>query len=179
MFLFVSSVTTLAAKDYSKLLDDVVEGTPKKKVDAAFRAIQFAGPAAFPTLLAHLEDSRLCKSGNFEQARSDSNPDGSVLLNSNGTAHHHRTTVGEACFFLIQQQIEGNWFGVCQQFYVLSPDNVKEWLNAHKHQSRKEMFASARAESIRRAEAALASNPNDELLKRCVEFLRSNRRFTE
>ena len=173
--LFVSLALNASGADkYVKTLEDLTDGKPRKNVKSAVDRFLFAGLAGFPTLLAHLDDKRLCDAYYDDKNQSDSNPDGSLMRNPDGTPHHHHTTIGEACFDLIQEQVEGSWPFPLRDFYTLSPRNVRKWLDSHKGESLQQLFTSARAESIRRVEAALLLHPEDEVLNYTLAFLREN-----
>src|SRR4029078_207008 len=87
-------------------------------VASAIAVLESAETRAFPALLAHLEDNTKASS-TFQRAVME------VAASGNATLHH--PTIGEACFDLIQSQVEGNWPKAYRQYYVLSPQNVVSW----------------------------------------------------
>jgi hypothetical protein len=84
--------------------------------------------------------------------------------------------VGEACFHILQYEVEGNWPKGYRRYYVLSEDNAAQWLAAHPGQTIEQLHTATRAESLGQAEAALAKKPEDEFLQGTVEFLRRDYR---
>jgi hypothetical protein len=107
------------------------------RVLAAIATLKAAGTKAFPVLLAHLND-RTIASEVFQHEVQD------VYGNVPSP------TIGEACFDLIQHQVEGNWPKGLRQYYVLSPTNVVSWWQARKEKSLKELrIEAARASLIR------------------------------
>ncbi|HSE25290.1 MAG TPA: hypothetical protein VLB68_26750 [Pyrinomonadaceae bacterium] len=97
---------------------------------SAIAVLESAGTKAFPALLAHLEDTTKASS-TFQRAVME--------IDASGNATLHHPTIGEACFDLIQNQVEGNWPKAYRQYYVLSPGNVVSWWQSRKDKSLPEL----------------------------------------
>jgi hypothetical protein len=151
--LLTSTLSVRAADEFAGYVQQLAAGTPEGDAVRARRALSDAGERAFPTLLAHLKD------------RSP------IQASLNMRAVSRTPTVGEFCFDILQTQIEGNWPKGFRQFYILSPANAKQWLDAHKTLSLRQLQLTSREVSLRRAEAELAARPTD-LTAKAVAFLR-------
>ena len=121
----------------------------------AHESLVAAGADAFPALIFHFSD-RDEASSQFQQQT------------------QNVTTVGEACFAIVQMQIEGRSPKDSRQFQVLTPENTREWLAAHRGFTLEELRKAASRESIAKAEAALAANPSDKFLKKEVRYLKEH-----
>jgi hypothetical protein len=116
---------------YETAIASLSENTDAAQVAGAIKALESAGTKAFPALLAHLNDTARA-SVVFQAAVMEVDANGSVL-------GLHHPTIGEACFALIQNQIEGNWPKGYREYYVLSPKNVVSWWQARKAKPLKEL----------------------------------------
>jgi hypothetical protein len=129
---------------------------------ASLKRLKEAGPAAFPALAAHLDDSTLA--GSFFQ--------GDVAGQSGeGAMRRRRPTIGEVSFEIIQEEIEGAWPKAFRSFYVLSAPSARDWIQAHKGLTLYQMQMLSREESLRRAQAELSHAPADAAVKLAVQFL--------
>ncbi|MCE9612140.1 MAG: hypothetical protein K8R23_18235 [Chthoniobacter sp.] len=142
-----------AGDDFSGYVRQLADDMPERDAVRAERALFDAGIRAFPTLLAHFGDRQL------------------IQVRLNGRAVIGTPTVGDLCFDILQTQIEDNWPKGFRQFYILTPDNAKQWLDDHKGLSLRQLQLVSREESLRRAEASLAAAPSD-LTMKAVAFLR-------
>ena len=116
---------------YETAIASLSENSDAAQVAGAIAALESAGTKAFPALLAHLND-RARASVVFQRAKMEFDTKGNVM-----GVHH--PTIGEACFDLIQNQVEGNWPKGYRQYYVLSPKNVVSWWQARKAKTLKEL----------------------------------------
>ena len=116
---------------YETAIASLSEKSDAAQVTGAIAALESAGAKAFPALLAHLNDTARA-SVVFQRALMEVDAKGNVV-------GLHHPTIGEACFALIQNQVEGNWPKAYRQYYVLSPKNVVSWWQARKAKTLKEL----------------------------------------
>jgi hypothetical protein len=89
-----------------------------------------AGTKAFPVLVAHRGD--IAKASHvFQRVVFD--------VDASGNATFHLPTIGDACFDVLQAQVEGEWLKGYRQYHVLSPETVAEWWELHKTKSLREL----------------------------------------
>jgi hypothetical protein len=150
--LFLASVLH-AGDEFSGYVRQLAADMPERDAVRAERALFDAGIRAFPTLLAHFGDRQL------------------IRARLNGRDVSGTPTVGDLCFDILQVQIEDNWPKGFRQFYILTPDNAKQWLDDHNGLSLRQLQLVSREESLRRAEARLAAESAD-LTTKAVAFLR-------
>jgi hypothetical protein len=163
LFLGIPALS-FAEPNHDQDIQNLAKGTPKETIKASLRALGAAGTAAFPALLANLTNQSPAEAEFFPRDAFTRRPDGSL--------GPYAPTLGVVCFDIIQGQIEGNWPKGFRRYYVLSPANVKSWLDAHKDLTLMQLRRVSREESLRHAEADLARSPSKELLKLTVAFLR-------
>jgi hypothetical protein len=123
---------------YEAAIASLAENSDAQLVSKAIATLKSAGTKAFPALLAHLNDATTASEA-FQHEVQDIN--GNVP----------RPTIGEACFDLIQHQVEGNWPKALRQHYALSPSNVVSWLGARKGKSLNQLRIEAAQTSLTRA----------------------------
>ena len=116
---------------YESAIASLSENSDAARVARAIAVLESAGTKAFPALLAHLNDTARA-SVVFQRAVMEVDEKGNVI-----GVHH--PTIGEACFGLIQGQIEGNGPKGFREYYVLSPKNVGSWWQARKAKPLKEL----------------------------------------
>lgn len=153
-----------AGGDYELHVKHLAAGTPEKDIKAALQAFDTAGLAAFPTLLAHFSNTTPAEPRFFQRDE--------VLLVDGQFAGLSTPRIGDACFDILQSQVEGNWPKAYRTYYVLSPSNAKQWLEDHRGLTLPQLQRASRAESLRRAEAALANDPSSASRQQDVAFLR-------
>jgi hypothetical protein len=153
-----------AADDYERHVKNLAAGTPEKDIEASLRALRAAGAAAFPTLIAHFTDKTLAEPKFFQREM--------VEIVNDRIVGFYAPKVGDACFDILQGQIEGNWPKLYRVHYVLSPTNAKQWLDAHKGLTIPQLQRASREESLRNAEAALAKDPSAKYLQDEIAFLK-------
>ena len=164
LLLLVSWSTCLAAEDYEQHIKNLATGTPERVIAASLKAIKSAGIDAFPVLIAHFADSSPAEPRYFQREVSE------ILLD--GTTRLHLPTIGEACFDILQDQVEGTWPRGFREYYVLTPANAKQWLETRKGLTLAQLRCASLEDSVRRAEADLTKKPASEFKKMTVEFLR-------
>jgi len=163
-FLFLGLLAPGYAKDdYERNVKNLAAGTPDGEIMASLHALEAAGLAAFPILIAHFSDRDAAEPGRFQRAIIEIAPDGSK--------RPHLPTIGEVCFDILQMQIEGSWPKGFREYHVLTPGNTKQWLDARPGFTLAQLRRASLEESLRRAEADLAKNRSDDLLKKTVTFL--------
>ena len=154
--LLIASVPAIRAADvFENYIHQLAARTPEQDAIRAMHALEDAGVKAFPALLAHLDDGTPALASLYSR-------DESVT----GTL-----PIGSFCFDILQTKIEDNWPKGFREFYILTPANVKQWIEAHKALSLQQLQLASREESLRRAEAELAARSTD-LTTKAVEFLR-------
>ena len=114
---------------YETAIASLSENSDAAQVASAIAVLENSGTKAFPALLAHLNDTARASVA-FQRAV--------MAVDAKGNALSH-PTIGEACFDLIQKQVEGNWPKGFRQYYVLSPENVVSWWQARKSKPLKEL----------------------------------------
>jgi len=119
-------------ESYEAAIAALASNSDAQRVAKAIATLERAGTKAFPALLAHLNDTTTA----FEVFQREVQ-DGNVPS----------PTMGDACFDLVQGQIEGNWPKGLRQYYVLSRTNIVSWWYARKEKPLKDL----------RIEAALTS----------------------
>jgi len=97
------------------------------KANDAYGRLYAAGVDAFPALVARLDDHATIPTDIFARDI--------MVINADGSASAYRASVADACFEILQGQIEGNWPKGFRQYYVLTPSNVADWLGRHKGES--------------------------------------------
>ena len=153
-----------AADDYEQHVKNLAAGTPEKDIEASLRALKAAGTAAFPTLIAHFTDAALAEPKFFQREV--------VVKVNDQIVGLFAPRIGDACFDILQGQIEGNWPKGYRAHYVLSPINAKQWLDAHKGLTLPQLQRASREESLRNAEAAFAKDPSAKYLQGDIAFLK-------
>lgn len=136
---------------HEECIQHLAAGTPHEQVRDAIRLLDGGGVSVFPSLIAHFPDTQPAEFAFFAREVVDVAADGSTTV--------HVPTVGEACFSILQGQVEGNWPKGYRSYYVLTPDNAKTWLGAHSGMTLAQFRVAAAEESLRRAEADAKADP--------------------
>jgi len=155
-----------SAENYEQHIQRFASNTPPETVRTALRTLEQAGTNAFPALLANLRDRTPAARDFFQRA------EGSFV--TNGIFKPAIPTVGDACFGLLQSQIEGNWPKGFRHYYVLSPANAGEWLARYKGLPLQRLRVEAAQQSLRRAEADASKKKSDNFHQQTLKFLRQN-----
>jgi hypothetical protein len=148
--------SALGAEDYHQNVRNLAADTPREKIQVAVKAIKDAGTNAFPVLLAHLQDKKRAEPL-FFQGDSARAP-----------------TIGDACFDLLQWEIEGAWPKGFRDYYTLTPKNVRNWLAEHSGLSLQQLRVEAAQQSLARAVDDTPKKKDSEWHKKELEFLRRN-----
>jgi hypothetical protein len=130
----IRSQTPQTDESYEAAITAIAANSGAQRVAKAIATLERAGTKAFPALLAHLNDTTTA----FEVFQHE-------VQDVYGNVPS--PTMGDACFDLVQGQIEGNWPKGLRQYYVLSRTNIVSWWYARKEKSLKDL----------RIEAALTS----------------------
>src|SRR5580698_6434108 len=118
-------------KSYEDAVAELAVGNTEERVFGALDTFRAAGTKAFPILIAHTRDTAKASS-QFQHVVFDVHPDGESTF--------HAPTIGDACFDIIQSQVEGQWqLKAYDQYHVLSPDTIKPWWESHKTKSLREL----------------------------------------
>jgi len=140
---------------YEAAIASLAESSDAQRVSKAIATLETAGTKAFPALLAHLNDATTASKA-FQRAVQD--------IYGKVTS----PTIGQACFDLIQGQIEGNWPKGLRQYYALSPTNIVSWWYARKEKSLKDLRIEAAMVSLTRARRRRGTSRYD---REAVRFL--------
>jgi hypothetical protein len=144
-FIYVISVRGQSVQtdgSYEAAVASLAEANDAQLVQKAIAALESAGTKAFPTLLAHLNDKAKASEA-FQRAEGSLDAVGNFVL--------HEPTIGEACFYLIQAQVEGNWPKAYRQYYFLSSENIVSWWQSRKEKSLTELRVEAARASLTKA----------------------------
>ena len=145
-FVFAISVGAQSSEtnqSYETAIASLSENNEHSRVTNAIAVIESAGTKAFPALLAHLNDTTKA-STLFQRAVMEFDETSKVT-------RVHAPTIGEACFDLIQGQVEGNWPKAYRHYYVLTPENVVTWWQSRKDRSLQELQIETARTSLARA----------------------------
>jgi hypothetical protein len=157
---------------FDKDVDNLVAGTPDARIKSSLEALRSAGVKAFASLIQHFGDGRSAEYRFFAKDMVDITPDGRMKA--------HEPTVGEACFDILQEQVEGNWPKGYRAYYVLTPGTAQLWLDMHAGMTLKQLRIAAAEESLAKAKADLATQPSfgggsvADFRRGAVEFLQKN-----
>jgi hypothetical protein len=146
------------AEDFNVYIRRLSAETPANVTDDAISALRNAGIEAFPALIDHFNDTTPV----------------AQRLDRKDVYRSKPMPVGEVCFDILHFQIEDNWPKGFRQWYALAPQNAQQWLNAHQGQTLKQLRKAAAGESLAKAKAELMGEPNNEFLKKAVNFLQRN-----
>jgi hypothetical protein len=113
-------------ESYEAAIAGLAANSGAQRVEKAIATLETAGTKAFPALLAHLSDTTAA----FEVFQHE-------VQDVYGNVPS--PTMGDACFDLVQGQIEGNWPKGLRQYYALSRTNIVSWWYARKEKSLKDL----------------------------------------
>src|ERR1044071_2896088 len=124
----VSAITT----EYERAIQDFAEGKDPQTVQTAVLVLGDAKTRAFPALIKHLSDKTPASAEYFG---------GRALQCAPQTTPCPRwpPTIGDACFEIIQSEVEGNWPKAFRIHYILTAENVGEWWESRRTMSLKEL----------------------------------------
>ena len=130
--------------EYERAIDDLAEGKDPETVKTAILVLVKAKTEAFPALIKHLSD-KTPSSYEYFGLR-----DIRCVMEAT-PCPPWEPTIGEACFEIIQSQVEGNWPKAYRSHYVLTAGNVGEWWESRRTMSLKELQLDAARTSLERA----------------------------
>lgn len=136
----VSAITP----EYERAIQDLAEGKDRQTVNTAVQVLSDAKTRAFPALIKHLSDKTPASveyfGGRDIQCAPQTTP-----------CPPWQPTIGEACFDIIQSEVEGNWPKTYRSHYTLSAGNVGEWWESRRTMSLKDLQLDAATTSLERA----------------------------
>lgn len=150
---------------YETAVKAFASSVPTDKTAAAIDLIKSADIDAFDTLLAHLDDETRASEEHFMRAM--------VVVDENGNEGPYEPSVGDACFDLLQAQIEGGWPKGFREYYVLNRINIRDWLDQRKGKTLRELRIECATLSLASAKRDHQINPT-EWTDTCVKFLTQN-----
>lgn len=132
------------APEYERAIQDLAEGKDPQTVEAAIRVLSEAKTQAFPALIKHLSDKTPASVEHFSLR--------DILCVPGSTpCPPWQPTIGEACFDILQSEVEGNWPKAFRSHYILTADNVGEWWESRRTMSLKDLQLDAATTSLERA----------------------------
>ena len=136
----VSATTT----EYERAIQDLAEGKDPQTVKTAILVLSDAKTQAFPALIKHLSDKTPASVEYFGLRDILCSPQTIPCL-------PWEPTIGEACFEIIQSEVEGNWPKEYRSHYILTAGNVGEWWESRRAMSLKDLQLDAATTSLERA----------------------------
>ncbi|HKO96280.1 MAG TPA: hypothetical protein VJU86_04775 [Pyrinomonadaceae bacterium] len=138
-----SREATPIISEYEKAIQDLAEGKDRQTVKVAVQILRDAKTGAFPALIQHLSDKT---PASFEYFGGRD-----VQCPPQATPCTRQPTIGEACFLIIQSEVEGNWPKAYIGYYTLTAGNVGEWWQSRQTMSLKDLQLEAAKSSLERA----------------------------
>lgn len=136
-------VSTDTAK-FERAIQDLAEGKDSETVKTAILVLSEAKTEAFPALIKHLSEKTPASYEWFGLR--------DLLCAPQTTpCPPGPPTIGEACFEIIQSEVEGNWPKAYRTHYILTAGNVAEWWASRRTMSLKELQLDAAKNSLERA----------------------------
>ena len=136
----VSAITP----EYERAIQDLAEGKDRQTVKTAIQVLSDAKTQAFPALIKHLSDKTPASVEYFGLR--------DILCAPQTTpCPPWQPTIGEACFEIIQSEVEGNWPKAYRSHYTLTAGNVGEWWESRRTMSLKDLQLDAATTSLERA----------------------------
>jgi len=136
----VSAITP----EYERAIQELAEGKDPPTIIRAIQVLSNAKTQAFPALIKHLSD-KTPASFEFFGLRD-------ILCAPQTTpCPPWQPTIGEACFEIIQSEVEGNWPKAYRSHYTLTAGNVGEWWESRRTMSLKDLQLDAAKTSLERA----------------------------
>jgi len=165
LLIAIGCSSTAAPDQYETAVKSFASGTPIEETTAAIKLVQSAGVDAFDSLLSHLNDETLASDNHFMRAM--------VTIDENGNAGLIKPTIGDACFDILQGQIEGVWPKGYREHYILNRSNIRDWLTKRNGKSLYELRVECAKSSLESAKLKHEQNPSDWSIY-CVKFLAEN-----
>ena len=136
----VSAITP----EYERAIQDLAAGKDLQIVKTAIQVLNDAKTQAFPALIKHLNDKTPASVEYFGLR--------AILCAPQATpCPPWQPTIGEACFEIIQSEVEGNWPKAYTIYYTLTAANVGEWWESRRTMSLKDLQLDAATTSLERA----------------------------
>ena len=136
----VSAITA----EYERAIQDLAEGKDLQTVKTAIQGLSDAKTQAFPALIKYLSDKRPASVEYFGLRDIQCAP-------QTTPCPPWQPTIGEACFEIIQSEVEGNWPKAYRSHYTLTARNVREWWESRRSMSLKDLQLDAATTSLDRA----------------------------
>lgn len=130
--------------EYERAIQDLVEGKDPQTVKTAIQVLSAAKTQAFPALIKHLND-KTSASVEYFGLRDI------LCAPQTNPCSPWQPTIGEACFEIIQSEVEGNWPKAYRSHYILTAGNVGEWWESRRTMSLKDLQLDAATTSLERA----------------------------
>ena len=138
-----SREATPITSEYERAIQDLAEGKDQQTVKTAVQVLSDA--RAFPALIQHLSDKTLASVEYFGGSDIQCAPQATPCP-------PWQPTIGEACFAIIQSEVEGNWPKAYRGYYTLTAGNVGEWWQSRRTMLLKDLQLDAAKSSLDRAE---------------------------
>ena len=139
-----SSDVSAITPEYERAIQDLAEGTDPKRVKTAIEVLSDAKTQAFPALIKYLSDKTPASVEYF--ALRDK-----LCAPQTTPCPPWQPTIGEACFDIIQSEVEGNWPKAYRSLYTLTAGNVGQWWESRRTMSLKDLQLDAATTSLERA----------------------------
>lgn len=128
---------------FEQAVTELAVGNDDKTVAKAIDQLREAGTKAFPVLISNVSDTSIASS-TLQEATTG------------------RTTVGDACFGILQMQVEDAWPKSLRKFHALNRNNVTKWWSTRKSKSLRELRLEAAQNSLSAAKKALNERDSEE-----------------
>jgi len=130
--------------EYERAIQDLAAGKDPQTVKTAIQVLSGAKTQAFPTLIKHLSDKTPASVEYFGLRDIQCAP-------QTTPCPPWQPRIGEACFVIIQSEVEGNWPKAYRSHYTLTAENVREWWESRRTMSLKDLQLDAATTSLERA----------------------------
>jgi hypothetical protein len=130
--------------EYERAIQDLAEGKDPQTVIRAIQVLSNAKTQPFPALIEHLSDKTPASFEFFGLRAVQCAP-------QTTPCPPWQPTIGEACFEIIQSEVEGNWPKAYRSYYTLTAGNVREWWESRRTMSLKDLQLDAATTSLDRA----------------------------
>jgi len=134
----------VSTAQFERAIQDLAEGKDSETVKTAILVLSEAKTEAFPALIKHLGDKTPASYEWFGILDLRCGP-------QTTPCPPWAPTIGEACFEIIQSEVEGNWPKAYRTHYILTAGNVAEWWESRRTMSLKELQLDAAKTSLERA----------------------------
>lgn len=152
--LVLGGVKASGSDEYETALLQLKEGSTDSDVRHSLGFLRAAKEKAFPSLLRHLNDGDLASTRHFPRDEVVQDP-------RTGSWSPYHPSIGEIAFAIIHESIEGNWPKGYRSLYVITLENVRQWLENHAGLSLREMQIAAAKEALAKAEAENGATADD------------------